>query len=180
MPWPSKRDPNVFYFYFMILFDSTIYNRNMSRANTSINTSPATVSDVQNIVTRAIEDFAIIVGRGFAETHEQIQNIRENMVTKSEFSEFKAEMYEFKAEMYDFKTEMHDFKANIMEFKNSAEPVLFSLQTDMIDVKRHLGKVETGIVELREEATSSRIAVIGILKDHEDRITQIEAHTALS
>lgn len=93
---------------------------------------------------------------------------------KDNMLEFKAEMCEFKTEMYEFRTEMHDFKRDITEFKGNSEPVLFSLQTDTLDIKRRLGRVEDNLVDLREETASSRIAIIGILKDHETRLEKLE------
>ncbi len=130
---------------------------------------------ISDAITDAIDGFAVIVAKGFSDIHAEMREFKNEMHEfKDEMIGFKSEMSEFKSEMLEFKSEMTEFKANVTEFKNGAEPILFSLQTDMMDVKRRLGRVETGIVELREEATSSRIAVIGILKDHEDRITAIE------
>jgi len=106
----------------------------------------ATKSDVREIVTEIIDNFAIMVKRGF-------DDINERMVTKEEFNEFKAEMY--------------DFKAN-------TEPAIYALQTDMLDVKSRLTKVETEIINVRCDVTSLTAAVRSNWQDHEHRITRLE------
>ncbi len=156
----------------------------------------ATVDDVKRIVNEAFQELAIMLRLGF-------EDINERMVTKVEFNEFKEcvyelkegvyefkeemtmfkyEMHEFKAEMYKFKTEMYEFRDNMLEFKSSmidfkdeTEPVLLSLQTDMMEVKRRLVKIEDDTLETKEEIISLRRATIMTLRDHETRICRVES-----
>lgn len=58
--------------------------------------------------------FAIMVGNGFAQTQAQINEIRQEMVTKTEFG----------------------------EFKGDTEHSFFCLQSDVTDLKDRMGKVE--------------------------------------
>ncbi|MFA6158274.1 MAG: hypothetical protein WC763_01450 [Candidatus Paceibacterota bacterium] len=120
----------------------------------------ATKSDVREIVTEVIDNFAIMMKRSF-------DDINDRMVTKEEFNEFKAEMHEFK-------DEMHEFKTNMLEFKDGTEPALYSLQTDMLDVKSRLTKVETGLTNVENGVTSLTAAVRSNWRDHEGRITRLE------
>jgi hypothetical protein len=117
----------------------------------------ATKSDVREIVTEIIDNFAVMVKCGFDDIHER-------MVTKEEFNEFKAEM--------------HEFKTNMLEFKDGTEPVLYSLQTDMLDVKSRLTKVETEIINVRCDVASLTAAAHNNWQDHEHRITTLEERVA--
>ncbi len=110
----------------------------------------ATKGDVREIVTEIIDNFAVMVKRGFDDIHER-------MVTKEEFNEFRAEMY--------------NFKANI-------EPAVYTLQTDMLDVKSRLTKVETGLKDVRCDVASLTTAVRSNWQDHEHRITTLEERVA--
>jgi hypothetical protein len=78
----------------------------------------ATKSDVREIVTEIIDNLATMMKHSF-------DDINERMLTKEEFNEFRAEMRAFKAKV---------------------EPVPYTLQTDMLDIKSRLTKVETGPV----------------------------------
>jgi hypothetical protein len=191
-----------FYFYFIGNFRKAGDTYLMSKRNHNPDPEDrlATVKDVRDIVSgvfthdvtrivnEAFKELAIMMMRGF-------DDINDRMVTKVEFNEFKEgvyefkeemtlfkhEMYEFKDEMYEFrdnmlefKNSMTDFRNNMLEFKNDTEPVLFSLQTDMMEVKRRLVKIEDETLEIKEEAVSLRRATIMTLRNHETRICAVE------
>lgn len=106
----------------------------------------ATKSDVREIVTEIIDNFAVMVKRGFDDIHER-------MVTKEEFNEFRAQMN---------------------AFKDSTEPALCSLQTDMLDVKSRLTKVETRLTGVEDGLISLTTAAHSNWQDHERRIITLE------
>jgi hypothetical protein len=185
----------VFYFYFIGNFGKAGDTYLMSKRNRNLTpegrlaiaqdvkdiVSEAIIHNVTRIVSEAVGSLAIVMVQGFSNLQSQINDIRENMVTKAEFNEFKEGVYEFKEEMTMFKYEMYEFRDNMLEFKSNminfkgeTEPVLFSLQTDMMEVKRRLVKIEDDTLETREEIISFRRAALTTLRDHETRICVVE------
>lgn len=81
----------------------------------------ATRGDVKEIVTEAIEGFAIIVGKSF----ERMDRRFDEMVTKAEFEPFKRETNQ---SLYELKTDVSDLK------------------TRMLGVEDRLDKIETHLV----------------------------------
>ncbi len=99
------------------------------------------------------DSFAIMVKHGFDDTQAQINEIRQEMVTKTEFNDFKGEM---------------------LEFKGDTEQSLFCLQSDVTDLKERVGKVEN-----RLDGVEGAIGVMtGMWRDHEVRIVDLEGLSA--
>ncbi len=105
---------------------------------------PATKKDVETIITRAIDAFAIVVGQGFADTQSQINGLT---------------------------TELREFKTKMYDFKDNTERALYTLQSDVTDLKIKMGKVEIRLDKVEDHCDT----MIGMWRDHETRIVALES-----
>lgn len=78
---------------------------------------------VTNIVTKAIDNFAVIVNRGFTDVQMQINEMRTDigrMVTKADFEPFKKETEQ---SLYELKSDVGEVKVRLENVENRIESV---------------------------------------------------------
>ncbi len=72
------------------------------------------------------------------------------------------------------KDEFNSFRYDMNSFRDKTEKSLFNLETDMVEVKKTVSKIENIVEPVQVELGSQRIA----WRDHESRISKLEEKAA--
>jgi len=127
------------------------------------NLGPATKADVEEIVTKNIDNFAAIMKRSFDDVYQSFDDVYQR------FDGIEGQLTKVLT------------KAEFDPFKKETERSFYYLQTDVTDLKSKMTKVESRL----ERVEGGLGSIEGVLKpiaiqlsNHENRIIQLEGNVA--